>query len=204
VIHRAHEPIVKQGGTTYHFVITGLADALDQAPGRAAAPPSTPTRRFRPNDASARPPRRPRQDLRLAWGKRHDHVVRPGQLTTLAFGPEVGLGVVPGGATPPPHIAEDHRFLRPGPAGRRRPHAAGVPDAAAGLRPSWIGQPLAAVSSRATPWRVPAGRDVVQSFLFAQGRDRRLGRPAMWLYGLVRKGAPPGTRTPNPWIKSCY
>jgi dihydrofolate reductase len=33
--HRAHEPVAKLGGTTYHFVTTGLADALEQA--RAAA-----------------------------------------------------------------------------------------------------------------------------------------------------------------------
>jgi dihydrofolate reductase len=33
--HRPHEPVVKLGGTTYYFVTTGLADALEQA--RAAA-----------------------------------------------------------------------------------------------------------------------------------------------------------------------
>ena len=35
VTHRAAEPIVKEGGTTYRFVATGLADAVSQA--RAAA-----------------------------------------------------------------------------------------------------------------------------------------------------------------------
>ena len=31
---------------------------------------------------------------------------------------------------------------------------------------------------------------------------KREGRIARWLYGLLTGGAPPGTRTPNPRIKS--